>query len=219
MGFTEAYYEFFIVLSSNNNKTWFDVHRTEYEQEVKGFFQQFVGSVLEKVAAIDARFGDVQPKDCIFRINKDIRFSKDKSPYKLHCSAAIQLGGRKQMSAGGMYIEFGPELCAIYSGVYLPEKDNLRLIRERIAADPKGFEEIIKDNNFVQIFGEVLGEKNKRIEADLMVAAKEQRLIFNKQFYVRHLVEPEDTMADDFDDYVVKVWNASRAYNDFIGGF
>jgi uncharacterized protein (TIGR02453 family) len=219
MGFTEAYYEFFIGLSSNNNKTWFDVHRTEYEREVKGFFQRFVGSVLEKVTAVDARFGDLQPKDCIFRINKDIRFSKDKSPYKLHSSAAIQLGGRKQMSAGGMYIEFGPELCAIYSGVYLPEKDNLRLIRERIAADPKGFEKIIKDKNFVQIFGEVLGEKNKRIEADLMVAAKEQPLIFNKQFYVRHLVEPEETMRDDFDDYVVKVWNASRAYNDFIGGF
>lgn len=219
MGFTEAYYEFFIGLTVNNNKTWFDAHRTEYEQEVKALFQHFVGSVLEKVTAIDGRFGSLQPKDCIFRINKDIRFSKDKSPYKLHCSAAVQLGGRKQMSAGGFYMEFGPDLCAIYSGVYLPEKEGLRKIRERIAADPMGFERVIQEPGFVKAFGSVLGEKNKRIDADLMIAAATQPLILNKQFYVRHVVEPEDTFPADFDDYVVRIWEASRDYNAFIGGF
>lgn len=219
MGFTEAYYEFFIGLTANNNKTWFDAHRTEYEQEVKALFQHFVGSVLEKVTAIDGRFGSLQPKDCIFRINKDIRFSKDKSPYKLHCSAAVQLGGRKQMSAGGFYMEFGPDLCAIYSGVYLPEKEALRKIRERIAADPMGFERVIQEPGFVKAFGSVLGEMNKRIDADLMIAAATQPLILNKQFYVRHVVEPEDTFPADFDDYVVRIWEASRDYNAFIGGF
>jgi len=219
MGFTEAYYEFFIGLTANNNKTWFDAHRTEYEQEVKALFQYFVGSVLEKVTAIDGRFGSLQPKDCIFRINKDIRFSKDKSPYKLHCSAAVQLGGRKQMSAGGLYMEFGPDLCAIYSGVYLPEKEALRKIRERIAADPMGFERVIQEPGFVKAFGSVLGEKNKRIDADLMLASATQPLILNKQFYIRHVVEPEDTFRGDFDDYVVRIWQASRDYNAFIGGF
>jgi uncharacterized protein (TIGR02453 family) len=219
MGFTEAYYEFFIGLTANNNKTWFDAHRTEYEHEVKALFQHFVGSVLEKVTAIDGRFGSLQPKDCIFRINKDIRFSKDKSPYKLHCSAAVQLGGRKQMSAGGMYLEFGPDLCAIYSGVYLPEREELRKIRERIAADPMGFERVIQEPRFAKAFGSVLGEKNKRIDADLMLASATQPLILNKQFYVRHVVEPEDTFRGDFDDYVVRIWEASRDYNDFIGGF
>lgn len=219
MGFTEAYYEFFIGLTANNNKTWFDAHRTEYEQEVKALFQHFVGSVLEKVTAIDGRFGSLQPKDCIFRINKDIRFSKDKSPYKLHCSAAVQLGGRKQMSAGGMYLEFGPDLCAIYSGVYLPEREELRKIRERIAADPMGFERVIQEPRFVKAFGSVSGERNKRIDADLMLASATQPLILNKQFYVRHVVEPEDTFGGDFDDYVVRIWEASRDYNDFIGGF
>ena len=219
MGFTEAYYEFFIGLTVNNNKTWFDAHRTEYEQEVKALFQHFVGSVLEKVTAIDGRFGSLQPKDCIFRINKDIRFSKDKSPYKLHCSAAVQLGGRKQMSAGGFYMEFGPDLCAIYSGVYLPEKEALRKIRERIAADPMGFERVIQEPGVVKAFGSGLGEKNKRIDADLMLASATQPLILNKQFYVRHVVEPEDTFGGDFDDYVVRIWEASRDYNAFIGGF
>lgn len=219
MGFTEAYYEFFIGLTTNNNKTWFDAHRGDYERDVKALFQEFVGSILQKVTAMDSRFGGLQPKDCIFRINKDIRFSKDKSPYKLHCSAAVQLGGRKQMSAGGMYIEFGPEMCAVYSGVYLPEKEELRRIRERIAADPERFERVIGAADFVGVFGEVLGEKNKRIDADLMAAAQRQPLILNKQFYVRHLIEPEDTMRADFDEYVLGIWEASRDYNAFIGGF
>ncbi len=217
MGLTEAYYEFFIGLTTNNNKTWFDAHRGEYERDVKAQFHAFVESVLAKVSAEDARFSGLIPKDCIFRINKDVRFSKDKSPYKLHCSAAIQVGGRKQMSAGGMYMEFGPEHCAIYSGVYMPERDELRKIRERIAGDLKGFDRVIHDRDFVDFFGGVMGEKNKRLESDLMSAAAIQPLIFNKQFYVRHALEPEDTLVEDFDEYVVRAWRASAAYNRFIG--
>lgn len=216
MGLTEAYYEFFIGLSANNNKTWFDAHRGEYEKEVKARFHDFVESVLAKVSAVDARFSSLIPKDCVFRINKDVRFARDKSPYKLHCSAAIQIGGRKEMSAGGMYIEFGPELCAIYSGVYMPERDELQRIRERIAGDLEGFERVISDRDFVAFFGGVMGDKNKRLDPNLMLAAKSQPLIFNKQFYVRHLMEAEDTLAENFDDYVVKVWQASESYNLFI---
>ena len=219
MGLTEAYYEFFIGLSANNNKTWFDAHRSEYEKEVKTKFHDFVESVLAKVSDLDARFSSLVPKDCIFRINKDVRFARDKSPYKLHCSAAIQIGGRKEMSAGGMYIEFGPELCAIYSGVYLPEKEELFRIRKRIAADVQGFNRVITEPDFRKYFGEILGERNKRIDADFMPLAASQPLILNKQFYIRHLVEAEDTMDSNFDEYVVAVWMSSKKYNDFLGGY
>lgn len=61
-----------------------------------------------------------------------------------------------------------------------------------------------------------MGDKNKRLDQNLMLAAKSQPLIFNKQFYVRHLMEAEDTLAENFDDYVVKVWQASESYNLFI---
>lgn len=218
MGLTEAYYEFFIGLTSNNQKTWFDAHRGEYEKQVKALFHDFVESVLIKVSAHEPRFLQISPKDCIFRINKDVRFAKDKSPYKLHCSAAIQLGGRKEMSAGGMYIELGPGLCAIYSGVYMPEKTELAKIRERIATDMDGFKRIIGAKEFVHFFGAVMGEKNKRLSSDLMELATEQPLLLNKQFYIRNVVDPEFTMQSNFDDYIVKVWQASGAYNRFLGG-
>ena len=218
MGFTEAYYEFFIELALNNQKTWFDVNRARYEADVKKPFLAFVTQLLEKVATVDSTFSGLDAKSCIFRINKDIRFSKDKTPYKLHCSAAIQLGGRKEMSAGGMYLEFGPEHCAIYSGIYMPERDGLQQIRERIAGNLKGFSDVIGGSDFVKYFGEVRGEKNKRLPAELVSAAVQQPLIYNKQFYVFHALDAEDTLAADFDDYVLKVWQAAYDYNRFLAG-
>jgi uncharacterized protein (TIGR02453 family) len=217
MGLTEAFYEFFIGLSANNQKSWFDENRGRYERDVKSLFLEFVTSVLAKMSAIDPRFEGLEAKHCIFRINKDVRFSKDKSPYKMHCAAAIQIGGRKEMGAGGLYIQLGPEECGIYSGVYMPEKDELLRIRGLIAGDLEGFNRVITETSFVQCFGEVRGEKNKRIDTMLGMAAATQPLIFNKQFYIQHSVEAEDTLRSDFDDYVVEVWKASRGFNVFIG--
>ncbi len=217
MGLTEAFYEFFIELSVNNQKSWFDENRARYEREVKALFLTFVESVLVKMAAVDGRFSGMEAKQCIFRINKDIRFSKDKTPYKLHCAAAIQIGGRKEMGAGGLYIQLGPEECGLYSGVYMPEKDELMRIRGLIAGDLEGFNRVITDKAFVKYFGTVRGEKNKRIDTAWGAAAAEQPLIFNKQFYIQHSVEAEDTLRSDFDDYVVEVWKASRGFNVFIG--
>jgi uncharacterized protein (TIGR02453 family) len=158
----------------------------------------------------------LEAKQCIFRINKDVRFSKDKSPYKLHCAAAIQIGGRKEMGAGGLYIQLGPEHCGVYSGVYMPEKEELMRIRGLIAGDLEGFNRVITDKTFVKYFETVRGEKNKRIDSVWGASAAEQPLIFNKQFYIQHSVEAEDTLRLDFDDYVVEVWKASRGFNSFL---
>ena len=216
MGLTEAFYEFFIELSANNQKSWFDENRARYEREVKALFLTFVESVLVKMAAVDDRFSGMEAKHCIFRINKDIRFSKDKTPYKLHCAAAIQIGGRKEMGAGGLYIQLGPEECGLYSGVYMPEKDELMRIRGLIAGDLEGFNRVITDKAFVKYFGTVRGEKNKRIDADWVVAAAEQPLLYNKQFYIQHAMNAEDTLRSNFDDYVVEVWKASKGFNAFL---
>ena len=216
MGLTEAFYEFFIELSANNQKSWFDENRARYEREVKALFLTFVESVLVKMAAVDGRFSGMEAKHCIFRINKDIRFSKDKTPYKLHCAAAIQIGGRKEMGAGGLYIQLGPEECGLYSGVYMPEKDELMRIRGLIAGDLEGFNRVITDKAFVKYFGTVRGEKNKRIDADWVMAAAEQSLLYKKQFYIQHVMDAEDTLRSNFDDYVVEVWKASKGFNAFL---
>jgi hypothetical protein len=98
----------------------------------------------------------------------------------------------------------------------MPEKEELMRIRGLIAGDLEGFARVIKETSFVQYFGEVRGEKNKRIDMVWGAAAAEQPLIFNKQFYIQHSVEAEDTLRLDFDDYVVEVWQASRGFNSFL---
>ena len=120
------------------------------------------------------------------------------------------------MGAGGLYIQLGPEECGLYSGVYMPEKDELMRIRGLIAGDLEGFNRVITDKAFVKYFGTVRGEKNKRIDADWVMAAAEQPLLYNKQFYIQHVMDAEDTLRSNFDDYVVEVWKASKGFNAFL---
>ena len=112
--FSPDFFEFFIELSMNNQKTWFDLNRKRYEEKVKAPFLEFVTTLIDRMSLIDSDFNGIVPKECIFRINKDIRFSKDKTPYKSFCSASIHVGGRKSMFPGGMYIEIGAESCGVY---------------------------------------------------------------------------------------------------------
>jgi uncharacterized protein (TIGR02453 family) len=213
--FTDAYLRFFMDLASNNHKDWFDQNRSRYQTEVKAKFEIFVADLIE-VLKKDAELGDLKAGDCIFRINKDIRFSKDKSPYKLQMSALIVKGGKKQMHDPGLYIELGPEFLNIYTGFYMPDKEQLLKIREKIAADPIGFSKVISDKVFKQSFGEVRGDKSKILPKELKESAKEQELIFNKQFYLVHQVDADKILEDDLLEYIVKHFKAAAQFNHFL---
>jgi uncharacterized protein (TIGR02453 family) len=86
-------------LKKNNNKPWFEANRKKYE-DAKADFAQFIQSIVEKHAKKDKTLKDLKAKDCMFRINRDVRFSKDKSPYKTNFGASINRGGKKSIYAG-----------------------------------------------------------------------------------------------------------------------
>lgn len=216
--FDLSYFEFFLELSLNNQKSWFDENRKRYENDVKAPFIDFVSDLLVRMAEFDSRYSELTAKDCLFRINKDIRFSKDKSPYKLHCSASLHIGGRKKMWPGGMYLEMGAESCGIYTGVYMPEKEDLLMFRKNIANNLDQFDKAINEPNFIKYFGEVLGSKNKILDNSLKEAATKQPLIFNKQFYVAHAFEPEISFDSDFINYVIEVWRSASNFNTVLSG-
>lgn len=216
--FSPDFFEFFIELSMNNQKTWFDLNRKRYEEKVKAPFLEFVTTLIERMSLIDSDFNGIVPKECVFRINKDIRFSKDKTPYKSFCSASIHVGGRKSMYPGGMYIEIGAESCGIYSGVYMPEKEDLLRYRENIAGNISSFQEAITEANFLKYFGSVRGEKNKKIDPKFKEVISQEPLILNKQFYVMHSFEAEKTFEFDFIDYVIEVWLSAQSFNKVLLG-
>ena len=181
--FTADFNQFFKDLAKNNNKEWFDANRKRYEASVKTPFNAFVAEAIKRIAKHDKTVR-IEPKDAIFRINKDIRFSKDKTPYKLEASAIISPAGRKDHATPGIYFAFGPESLKFYGGAYQPEKDQLERIRTAIMRDGKGFRKVISGKAFVTMFKEVQGEANKVLPAEFKAAAAKEPLIANKQFYV-----------------------------------
>ncbi len=215
--FTDDFNRFFKDLAKNNNKEWFDANRKRYEKSVKEPFIAFTGEMIKRVGKLDPRVR-IEPKEAIFRINRDIRFSKDKTPYKTACSAIISPAGRKDHGIPGIYFELGPEKVAIYGGAYMPEKDALLVIRERIAVNGKKFRSLYGEKEFKKLFGAIQGEKNKLLPPDLKTAAVKEPLLYNKQFYWGAEL-PAKTVTDaKLADILITHYRTMRPLNEFLLG-
>ncbi len=214
--FTMEYFEFFIELTLNNSKTWFDENRARYEKIVRPQFIKFAQELKSELVKINADFEQMDVKKSMFRINRDIRFSKDKTPYKTSLSAIFSPYGNKSMKPHGLYVEMGPEKCGLYSGLYMPDKDELSAIRGKIFEESEQFNSIISQQDFIQYFGEVKGEKNKRIDKQWMAKAEDQPYLLNKQFYITHSLEPENCLEETFIEQCLKVYHAAKPLNDFL---
>jgi len=213
--FTPDFNRFFIDLAPNNNKDWFDANRKRYEQSVKEPFEAFVAAVIERVARLDPTVS-ITPRDAIFRINRDVRFSKDKAPYKSRMSAVVAAGGRKDHSSGGIYFELGPENVAFYGGQYMPEKEQLQRIREHIARNLAQFKKLRTAKAFVDRFEEVQGERNKVVPKEFKEALVQEPLIANKQFYFMAELPPKTVTDPKLVDVLMDHYKAMRPMNDFL---
>lgn len=213
--FTSDFLSFFADLRENNERDWFKAQKKRYEQAVKKPFEQFVSALIERMQIEDPELV-VTPKDCIFRIYRDTRFSKDKTPYKLHASAAINRGGKKDHSEPGIYLQASDESFGIFSGNYRPDTKNLRAIREEIVSNMEEFQALLDDKNFKAKFGTIQGEKNKRLPKEFMEAAEQQPLLFNKQFYYAHEMDAETLLQDNLVELVMEYYHASRPMGAFL---
>ena len=213
--FSPDFNRFFIELAANNNKDWFDLNRERYFREVKLPFERFVAEMIQRVAKVDPKVR-IEPKEAIFRINRDVRFSKEKAPYKLNRSALISAAGKKDMNASGIYFELGPEHVTVYGGAYRPEKDELQRIRTRIAGNLKRFKTLQQDEQFVKYFGSVEGEVNKRLPPELREAAAKEPLLFNKQFYYGAELSPKLVTSPKLPDLLMEHYAAMAPMNAFL---
>jgi uncharacterized protein (TIGR02453 family) len=134
---------FLKALSSNNNRDWFNDNKKLYQEALESF-RELVGIVLTGIAQTDPSVGDLQAKDTIFRIYKDVRFSKDKTPYKTHFGSWMAKGGRKSTDAG-YYFHLEPGGSFMAGGVWMPPKEQLTLIRQEILYRPSSYFSVIKD--------------------------------------------------------------------------
>lgn len=147
----ETTLDFLKKLKNNNNREWFDSNKTEYLAS-KEIFEEFVSELIKGINKFDKKVSlDLKPKDCTFRIYKDVRFSKDKTPYKNNMSASINPGGKKS-NIPGYYFHLEPEACFLAGGVYMPMPDDLKAIRQEIDYNPLPLINILKSASFKKEF-------------------------------------------------------------------
>jgi len=137
-------------LKKNNSKEWFDINRKTYEA-AKQDFLALTTEVLKGIALKDETLAHIDPKKCVFRINRDVRFSKDKSPYKTNMGMSIAKGGKNGISAG-YYFHFEPTACFIGGGLYMAMPEEVKKLRQEIDYNWSEFNKIITNKKFVATF-------------------------------------------------------------------
>jgi uncharacterized protein (TIGR02453 family) len=148
-------------LKKNNNKPWFDAHRAQYEA-ARIDFSNFIQLVIDAVQKWDTTITGQTSRDCLFRINRDIRFSKDKTPYKAHFGASIKRGGRKSGFAG-YYFHCEPGNSFIGGGLWMPEAPSLKNMRQEIDYNWDEFSAILKDKKFKKVYGDLYKGDDQRL--------------------------------------------------------
>ncbi|MGN6249627.1 MAG: DUF2461 domain-containing protein [Ginsengibacter sp.] len=147
-------------LKKNNNKPWFDNNRDKYSA-AKNNFEEFVASLLQNYSSIDEDLKGLAVKDCCFRINRDIRFSKNKTPYKISLSASFNRGGKKSIFAG-YYFHLQPGGNSfVGGGLWRPEPNELKKLRQEIDYCLPEFKKIITATSFKKNYGELEREENQ----------------------------------------------------------
>jgi uncharacterized protein (TIGR02453 family) len=201
-------------LRSHNDKAWFDQNRPAYEDKRKTF-EQFIDHLIDEFRDSDHLQG-LSSKDCIFRINRDVRFSKDKSPYKTNFAAVIGPGGRKETHQG-YYISIEPQGRSMAAGgLYMPNPEQLTRFRQAIDRNAAGFKKITRAQAFIEYFGAVEGERLKTAPQGYDRAHPEIELLQLKQVTVVHHFTDKEIVARDFHTQVVTVFRAMKPFLNYI---
>jgi uncharacterized protein (TIGR02453 family) len=150
----QATIKFLKGLQKNNNKPWFDAHRSDYDA-AKSDFAAFIEKLIQEQSKKDKTISHLHAKDCTFRINRDVRFSKDKSPYKNNFGASINKGGKKAFNTAGYYFHLQPGQSFIGGGLYVPEAAQLKKVRQEIDYNLADFKKIVLAKKFKDVYADL----------------------------------------------------------------
>jgi uncharacterized protein (TIGR02453 family) len=204
-------FEFLKQIKENNNREWFAKHKSEYDlivQENKDFFNQIYFE-LQKHDSLSGIH--------IYRIYKDVRFSKDKSPYKTNLGAGYSR--IKPLLRGGYYIHLEPNNSFVGGGFWGPNNEDVLRIRKEFEMDTTELEKITSDKNFIKYFGELKGEEG--VKSAPKGFDKNHRaidLIKKKQYVVMRKFTDKEVLSDNFSKEVIVTFLAMRPFFDYMSG-
>lgn len=187
---THEYTTFFKDLASNNSRNWFLEHKKRYEQSVRAPFLELLNGLIPEIQKIHP---DILPdaKKAVFRINRDLRFSKDKTPYNVLMKAGLSPEGKKS-ELPGFYLGISAELVHLGGGLYNLGSERLQKVRAYLMSHLDEFISIYQDPKFKNKFGEIQGERNKRIPKEWTDEVSRCPYLLNKQFYAMAELPVED---------------------------
>lgn len=204
-------------LAKNNHKEWFDANRKAYENARKDF-AGFIDKLIPAMAKFDPTIAHLTAKDCMFRINRDVRFSKDKSPYKTNFGASICRGGKKAMLAG-YYVHLEPGKSFIGGGLYMPMAPELKKVRQEIDYCYDEFGKLIRNKSFIQTYGDL----DKSAEYSLANAPKGYEkdhtgieYLKLKSFIAGREVPDKEVLATNFLPETAKGFKTLKPLLDFL---
>ena len=206
--------DFLSRLKQHNNKAWFDENRAAYDI-ARARFESFVDQLISEYGGIED-LGGITAKDCVMRIYRDTRFSKDKSPYKTNLSATIAPGGKKSSSLG-YHLHIQPhDETLIAGGLYMPTPEQLARFRMVIDQDAAPLKAIIKDKEFQKYFGTLEGEKVKTVPQGYTRDNPEIELLRFKQVVVVHRLSDEMVLSPTFSTHAIKTFTAMKPFLDYL---
>ena len=210
--------QFLADLKGNNNRDWFLENKKRYELFKKDY-QQLVSELLAIMKPLDPTLEMLEVKNCTFRINRDIRFSKDKTPYKTHLGIWMPCGRVKGKNSPGYYIHLDPEEAFIAGGLYAPEAEELKKIRKEIAFFYEDLEEILLEKEFKKVFIDLDRNEKSLLKNPPRGYDKEHPaidLLKLKSFESSHKIKFEDVAEKGFVNMVTKKLILLKPLNEFI---
>ncbi len=207
--------DFLRKLKKNNNRDWFNKNKKLYE-DAKYDFEVFIFELIQKISEYDESISGLEPKDCLFRIYKDVRFSKDKLPYKTNLGASINKGGRKAPTAG-YYVHIDPAEYFLGSGLYMPMPDKLLEVRTKIADDHGKFRKIVENKDFKKVYGKLWsGDSLKTAPKGFEKDHPALEYLKLKSFIAGHTVKEEKVLSKNYAEYCARIFRAVKPLNDFL---
>jgi len=203
--------DFLAKLKKNNDREWFNKNRPLYE-EAKKDFESFIQEVISGITEFEPILKGLEASTCIYRINRDVRFSSDKSPYKSHMGAFIVRGGKKNGD-----IEPGASMIA--GGAYVPPAPWLSAIREKVDQEPEKLIKVLKNKDFISYFGELQGDKLKKVPRGYAADNPQAELLKHKSFLVVNSPTDKEVTEPAFFDHVIKVALTMKPLNDYLNDY
>jgi uncharacterized protein (TIGR02453 family) len=205
---------FLEALSQNNHRDWFETHRKDYET-AKSELIGLVDGLISEISNFDPSLAHLDSKKCLFRINRDIRFSHDKSPYKLFMSAFMAKNGKSSQSAG-YYIHFEPGKSFVGGGIYSPQPLVQQAIRNEIYFNSGDFNKIIHNELFRKTFGELMDEKYSRVPKNFPADFAQGELLKYKHYVASCQIPEEISQLSDIQNFAVGVFKELFPLNQFL---